>query len=108
MKVVSSSILAGLIALLVALQNAPDARAEGLIPPQESFSTELKVLVKTDGTAGDFSITRSCGKKDCDLAALAVVKQWKFSPVTRDGMVVEAWVPVTIKLSVLEQKNGLP
>ena len=56
----------------------PDARAAGI--EGEVF---LKIVVKEDGTVGDIEVKK--GEEPFVSAAVAVVKDWKYSPALVDG-----------------------
>jgi protein TonB len=60
----------------------------------------LRVLVAADGHAQEVFIEHGCGISALDAAALAAVRQWRFTPGHRGDTPVEDWVliPITFKL----------
>jgi protein TonB len=60
----------------------------------------LRVRVLPDGTAGEVAVERSSGHEILDGAALRAVKLWLFSPATRNGIPVPAWVTVPVRFSL--------
>lgn len=105
MKAIHSLVMAIVfVSFFVVFPKVADANSESTMVTEKTketnVSTGLKVLVKPDGKISNIMITRSCGKLDCDRAALAVAKEWKFSPVVRDGLAIEEWIPITIRISV--------
>lgn len=60
----------------------------------------LRVLVKSDGTAGAVEVKSSSGYPRLDQAALDAVKTWRFNPAASDGKTIDEWyqVPIPFKL----------
>jgi protein TonB len=59
----------------------------------------LRVLVTPSGRASDVRVLRrSRIDAALDAAAVAAVKQWRFSPATRRGQTVACWVSVGVPL----------
>lgn len=56
----------------------------------------LSVLLSTDGRVADVSITKSSGFARLDRAALDAVRDWRWSPLMRDGNAVMVRGVVTI------------
>ncbi len=54
---------------------------------------ELRVTVKTDGGVGEVTVDRSGGPA-FDGAALAAIRQWRFTPALTDGAAIEARIRV--------------
>ena len=104
-----------LIALLPLTANAQDkmpspvggikAIMENLVYPEEAkeAGTEGKVFVKfvvnTDGSVSDVSVKKGIGKS-CDEAAMAAVRNTKFTPAIKGGrkVSVELVLPILFKL----------
>ncbi len=59
----------------------------------EPLRVELLVTVATDGGVGEVSVAASAGPA-FDAAAIAAVRQWRFTPATRDGEPVAARIRV--------------
>ena len=51
----------------------------------------LRVLVKSDGTAGAVEVKSTSGYPRLDQAALDVVQTWRFNPATIDGKKIDEW-----------------
>ena len=66
----------------------------------EQGTVILRVLVKSDCTAGNVEVKSSSGFPRLDQAAIGAVQTWRFNPATIDGKAVEEWykVPITLKL----------
>jgi len=66
----------------------------------EQGTVILRVLVKSDGTAGHIEVKSSSGFPRLDQAAIDAVKKWRFNPATSDGKSIEEWyqVPIPFKL----------
>ena len=60
----------------------------------------LSVRIGVDGRPRQILIDVTSGHSRLDQAALAAVAHWKFKPVTRDGVAVEAWtrLPISFRL----------
>jgi protein TonB len=60
----------------------------------------LSVRIGVDGLPREVLIGATSGHSRLDQAALAAVARWKFKPVTRDGVPVEAWtrLPIAFRL----------
>lgn len=63
---------------------------------REQGTVVLSVLLSTDGRVSDIDIARSSGFPRLDRAALDAVRNWRWSPVMRDGNPVMARGVVTI------------
>ena len=68
------------------------ARQEGI-----QGTTELKVLVKADGSVGQVLVARSAGHLDLDRAAVEAVKKWRFEPARRGREAVAVWVMIPVE-----------
>lgn len=66
-------------------ESAMRRRVEGTV--------ELDLVVRTDGTVDDLSITRSLDV-ELDEEAVAATRQWRFRPGTKNGD------PVSVKVSI--------
>ena len=66
----------------------------------EQGTVVLRVLVKSDGTAGSVEVKSSSGFPRLDQSAMDAVKSWRFNPATLDGKPVDEWyqVPIPFKL----------
>jgi protein TonB len=66
----------------------------------EQGTVVLRVLVKSDGTAGTVEVKSSSGFPRLDQSATEAVKSWRFNPATIDGMAVDEWylLPIPFKL----------
>ena len=56
---------------------------------REQGTVVLRVLVKSDGTAGTVEIKSSSGYPRLDQSAIQAVKTWRFIPATRDGKPID-------------------
>ncbi|MDB5727234.1 MAG: fhaB [Noviherbaspirillum sp.] len=67
---------------------------------EEQGTVVLRVLVKSDGTAGAVEIKSSSGYPLLDESAKATVRTWRFNPATSDGQPIAEWyqVPIPFKL----------
>ena len=66
----------------------------------EQGTVVLRVLVKSDGSAGNVEVKSSSGFPRLDQSAVEAVKSWRFNPATLDGKAVDEWyqVPIPFKL----------
>lgn len=66
----------------------------------EQGTVVLRVLVKSDGSAGSVEVKSSSGFPRLDQSAVEAVKSWRFNPATLDGKAVDEWyqVPIPFKL----------
>ena len=66
----------------------------------EQGTVVLRVLVKSDGSAGSVEVKSSSGFPRLDQSAIDAVKTWHFNPATLDGKPVDEWyqVPIPFKL----------
>jgi len=60
----------------------------------------LRILVQSDGSAGQVSVVESSGSPVLDEAALRAAAEWAFAPATRDGQPVEAWAIIPVRFVV--------
>ena len=67
---------------------------------REQGRVVLRVLVKSDGSAGSVEVKSSSGFPRLDQSAIDAVKSWRFNPATLDGKPVDEWyqVPIPFKL----------
>ena len=56
--------------------------------------------VQTDGRAGRVRVLESSGNEMLDQSALSTVKQWKFTPARKDGVIVTQAVRIPITFSL--------
>jgi protein TonB len=73
----------------------------------EQGTVVLSVLLSTDGRVSDVSIARSSGFARLDRAALDAVRDWRWSPLMRDGNPVMVRGVVTIPF-ILQGGDGGP
>mgnify|MGYP006271870189 CR=1 FL=1 len=67
----------------------------------EQGTVVLRVLVKSDGSAGTVEVKSPSGFPRLDQSAVEAVKTWRFNPATLDGKPVDEWyqVPIPFKLN---------
>jgi len=78
------------------LRNPPPGYPAAARRNGEEGTVTLRVLVSVDGAPREVALERSSGSPILDAAALATVKNWRFSPARRGGEPQEAWVLVPI------------
>jgi protein TonB len=78
------------------LRNPPPGYPAAARRNGEEGTVTLRVLVSTEGTPREVALERSSGSTLLDAAALATVKNWRFTPARRGGEAQEAWVLVPI------------
>jgi protein TonB len=65
---------------------------------------EGKVVILTevlpDGRAGNVRVVESSGNELLDQSALTTVRQWKFTPARKDGVIVTQAVRIPITFSL--------
>lgn len=64
---------------------------------------EMEAVVKTDGTVGDVTVTRSLDP-DLDQEAMKALRQWGFKPGTKDGQPVPVLVNVEMTFTLRSKK----
>lgn len=57
----------------------------------------LRILVRSDGGIALVEIVESSGVEALDHAATRAAWSWRFSPATRDGTPIDAWVLVSVR-----------
>lgn len=57
---------------------------------------ELEIVVRSDGSVGDVTLRRGLGA-GLDQRAVDAVRQWRFSPATRQGVPVDVIVQVSVE-----------
>ena len=57
----------------------------------------IKVLVSSHGRVRDLQLLSSSGHGILDKAALAAVRDWRFTPGTKGGMPAQMWVTVPVR-----------
>jgi protein TonB len=72
----------------------------------EEGTVVLSVLLSIDGRVSDISVARSSGFVRLDRAALDAVRDWRWSPVVRDGNPVVARGLVTIPFVLQGGRDG--
>ncbi|KGK57987.1 energy transducer TonB [Xanthomonas cannabis pv. phaseoli] len=81
---------------LAAVKTPPPEYAPELACAGVGGTTVLRVVVGTEGTPTDVSVTQSSGQPVLDEAAQKRVREWKFKAATRNGQPV----PQTIQVPV--------
>lgn len=66
----------------------------------------LSVLLSTDGRVADISIASSSGSSRLDRAALEAVREWRWSPLLKDGQAVMVRGVVTIPFILKRPGQG--
>jgi TonB family protein len=74
-------------------EEARKARLQGRV--------QLQAVVNTNGIAVDFTVKTSLGL-GLDEEAVRAVKQWRFSPGAKDGVVVPVFVTIEVNFRLLE------
>jgi protein TonB len=66
----------------------------------EEGVVELAIRIGVDGSPREIRVARSSGHQELDAAARASVARWKFEPLMRDGVPMEAWarLPIAFRL----------
>jgi protein TonB len=62
---------------------------------------KVRALIGEDGFVQETTISRSSGDSMLDRAALEAVKDWEFTPPTRGGVPIRAWVVVPIAFKLM-------
>ena len=62
---------------------------------QVQGNVEVEAVVKTDGTVGDVTVTKSL-EPQLDEEAVNATKQWRFRPGTKDGNAVDVLVQIEL------------
>jgi protein TonB len=57
----------------------------------EQGAVVLRVMILTDGRAGEIQLLKSSGYARLDRAAIEAVREWRFVPALRGGRPVAAW-----------------
>jgi len=78
------------------LRNPPPGYPAAARRNGEEGTVTLRVLVSVEGAPREVALERSSGSSLLDAAALATVKNWRFTPARRGGEAQEAWVLVPI------------
>ncbi len=60
----------------------------------------LSVKISAQGAPSDVKVAKSSSFPDLDLAAIAAVKNWQFTPAMRDGAATETTVNLPINFSL--------
>jgi TonB family protein len=70
----------------------------------------LSVKISAQGAPLEVKLAKSSSFPDLDLAALAAVRNWQFTPATRDGAAVETTVnlPINFSLKTAEPAPAAP
>lgn len=66
---------------------------------------ELTVIVRTDGSVGEVTISRS-GGEDFDTAAVNAVRRWRFEPAFVDGRAVDSRISVPFLFTLPPQADS--
>ena len=62
-------------------------------------NVELDVVVKSDGTVGDVTVTKSLDP-ELDEQAVKATKQWRFRPGTKDSKPVDVMVQIELTFTL--------
>ena len=74
-------------------QAAMDAKIQGVV--------ELSAVVRDDGSVGEVTVAQSLDTTyGLDDAAVEAVRQWTFTPGTKDGTAVEVEIHITIRFTL--------
>ena len=60
----------------------------------------VKVLVRTDGSAGEVIVERSSGYQSLDRAAVEAIRVWRFIPAKAGGVSFESSVLIPVRFSL--------
>lgn len=66
----------------------------------EQGTTVLRVLVQSDGSAGEVQIRKSSGYELLDEAARTAIRSWRFNPATSDGKAIAEWYQIPIPFTL--------
>lgn len=66
----------------------------------EQGTTVLRVLVQSDGSAGEVQIRKSSGYELLDEAARTALRSWRFNPATSDGKAIAEWYQIPIPFTL--------
>lgn len=69
---------------------------------QEEGTVILRVLVRSDGAAGQIEIGTSSGYPLLDQAARRAVQRWRFVPATNNGQAVSDWFLLPVRFTLHE------
>jgi protein TonB len=67
---------------------------------EEQGTTVLRVLVQSDGSAGEVQITKSSGYALLDESARTAIRSWRFNPATSDGKAITEWYQISIPFTL--------
>lgn len=62
-------------------------------------SVEVEAVVKTDGSVGDVTVTKSLDPQ-LDEAAVSATKEWQFRPGTKEGKAVDVLVQIELTFTL--------
>jgi TonB family protein len=62
-------------------------------------SVEVEAVVKSDGTVGDVTVTKSLDPQ-LDEEAVKATKEWRFRPGTKDGKAVDVLVQIELRFTL--------
>jgi len=60
----------------------------------------LRAMINADGSVARLELRKTSGFERLDKAALETVRQWRFVPARRGGLVVPAWVVVPVSFTL--------
>lgn len=66
----------------------------------EQGTTVLRVLVQSDGSAGEVQIKKSSGYELLDASARTALRSWRFNPATSDGKAIAEWYEIPIPFTL--------
>src|SRR5579883_411602 len=93
----------GIVAPRVEEKNAPEYTAEARMARLEG-SVQLTLMVDSDATVRDVHVTRPLGL-GLDAKAVEAVREWKFTPGTKDGNPVPVLTRVDVNFRLLTARN---
>ncbi len=124
--VVAGCVVAALVTVAAAQEQRQVYRpGEGVVAPRLVKETKPKytreamtakvqgnvmmdVVVEPDGTVGDVKVTKSLDDTHgLDQEAVKAVKQWKFTPGTKDGKPVPVRVEIEMTFTLRSRDGGL-
>lgn len=66
----------------------------------EQGTVVLRVLVQSDGSAGEVQISKSSGYELLDESARTAIRNWRFNPATSDGKAIAEWYQISIPFTL--------
>jgi len=63
---------------------------------EEQGTVLLRIMVKTDGTAGEIHVKKTSGYPLLDESALHAVQNWRFTPASANNIPIAEWYQIAI------------